>query len=189
MSKLVFMVEESSMKEALNHLLPKIIPEYIQYQVIPHEGKSDLRKSIPRKLRSWNEPHVHFIILHDQDSNDCHALKAELCRLCSEAGHSDALIRIVCHELEAWFVGDLGAVGKAYDKPEVAKMQRRARFRDPDCLEKPSDDLERLLGGYSKMEGARTISQHLHLETNLSASFNTFVAGVRRIVACIPNQK
>lgn len=68
--KLVFLLEESSMKELLDIILPRIIPEGIDFVTIPHSGKSDLVKSIPNKLRGWNEPDVKFVILHDQDTND-----------------------------------------------------------------------------------------------------------------------
>lgn len=49
---LVFLLEELSMKVFLEGLLPRVLPEHIGVQLIPHEGKSDLEKSIPRKLRA-----------------------------------------------------------------------------------------------------------------------------------------
>ena len=69
--KLVFLLEERSMKVLLDIILPKILPEGVSFQTIPHEGKSELEKSIPIKLRAWNEPNVAFVIVHDQDSNNC----------------------------------------------------------------------------------------------------------------------
>ena len=47
---LVFLLEERSMKEFLDILLPKILPENVGFRTIPHEGKSDLEKSIKTKL-------------------------------------------------------------------------------------------------------------------------------------------
>lgn len=38
--KLVFLVEERSMKTLLEGILPRILPEGVYFQVIPHEGKS-----------------------------------------------------------------------------------------------------------------------------------------------------
>lgn len=46
MSRIVFLLEEPSMKVLLNGLLPRIFPE-MQFVCIPHSGKSDLEKSIP----------------------------------------------------------------------------------------------------------------------------------------------
>ena len=47
---LVFLVEERSMKELLNGILPKILPKAISFQIIPHDGKSDLQRSISKKM-------------------------------------------------------------------------------------------------------------------------------------------
>jgi len=39
MKKIVFLVEEPSMKEFLKVILPKVIPDNISYTIIHHEGK------------------------------------------------------------------------------------------------------------------------------------------------------
>ena len=52
---LVFLLEERSMKEFLDILLPKILPENVGFRTIPHEGKSDLEKSIKTKLKAWTK--------------------------------------------------------------------------------------------------------------------------------------
>ena len=69
--KLVFLLEERSMKVLLDIILPRILPDGVTFQTIPHQGKSELEKSISTKLRAWNEPNVAFVIVHDQDSNNC----------------------------------------------------------------------------------------------------------------------
>ena len=111
--KLIFMLEELSMKELLDRILPRILPKGVSFQTIPHAGKRDLELSLPRKLRAWNEPDVAFVIVHDQDSNDCVELKRELQGICAMSGRQ-VLIRIACRELEAWYWGDLAAVSEAY---------------------------------------------------------------------------
>lgn len=81
--KLIFLLEEPSMKYLLDGILPKILPDGVTFQTIPHSGKRDLEISIPRKLRGWNEPEdIRFIILHDQDTKDCVALKNQLLHIC-----------------------------------------------------------------------------------------------------------
>lgn len=55
MSRVVFLLEERSMKELLEGLLPRLFPG-LPFLCIPHEGKRDLERSIPRKLRAWREP-------------------------------------------------------------------------------------------------------------------------------------
>ena len=73
---LVILLAEPSMKYLLDERLPRILPESVDFQTIPHNGKRELEKSIPRKLRGWNEPgDIRFVILHDQDTKDCIALK------------------------------------------------------------------------------------------------------------------
>ena len=124
--KLVFLLEESSMKELLDIILPKILPEGVDFITIPHSGKTDLRKSIPIKMWGWNEPDARFVIVHDQDSNDCVILKTELRQLCE--GHSKkCLIRIPCHELEAWYFGDLKAVSMAFGRNLIIPRDQRMR--------------------------------------------------------------
>ncbi len=99
--------------------MPKILPADITFLCIPHEGKQDLEKSIPIKLRAWQKPGTSFIIVRDKDHADCLEVKKHLVKLCSQAGRSDSLVRIACHELESWFLGDLAAVEKAFNIKNV----------------------------------------------------------------------
>ena len=48
--KLIFMLEEASMKVLLDGILPRLLPEGVGFQTIPHAGKRDLELSLPRKL-------------------------------------------------------------------------------------------------------------------------------------------
>ena len=105
MSQLVFLLEERSMQEVLMVLLPRLLPEHLPFSLIPHEGRTDLERSIPRKLRAWREPGARFVIVRDKDMGDCQKVKQKLSRLCEGAGRTDCLVRIVCHELESWFLG------------------------------------------------------------------------------------
>lgn len=102
---LVFLLEEPSMKEFLEGLLPRVIPG-IPHRLIPHEGKQDLEKSLPRKLKAWQDPQSRFVVIRDQDSGDCRVIKDRLRQLCEAADRNDVLIRIACRELEAWFLAD-----------------------------------------------------------------------------------
>ena len=61
-------VEERFMAIFHYILLTRLLPRNVSSLVIPHEGKSDLERSIPRKLKEWREPDVHFVIMRD---NDC----------------------------------------------------------------------------------------------------------------------
>ena len=65
MSRVVFLLEEYSMKILLEALIPRLVPS-LPFLCVPHEGKQDLEKSIPRKLRAWREPGVRFVDAQEQ---------------------------------------------------------------------------------------------------------------------------
>ena len=147
MKELVFLLEERSMEEFLKAFLPKIIPADIFFRTITHNGKSDLKRSIPIKLRTWKRE-ASFIILHDKDSNNCISLKNELLQLCSDNGRPDTLVRIISAELESWYLGDLEAVGNAYGIDSIKRQQNTRKFREPDHLGNPKEELKRLVKAY-----------------------------------------
>lgn len=94
------------MKEVLDIILPRVFPETISFITIPHNGKGDLENSIPKKLKAWNMLNCKFVIVRDQDNEDCIAVKEDL-RKMTEGFGRDVLIRIACRELESWYFGDL----------------------------------------------------------------------------------
>lgn len=176
------------MKVLLEGLLPRLVPD-LPFLCITHEGKQDLEKSIPRKLRAWTEPGVRFVVVHDNDSGDCRALKARLSGLCCEAGSGDAMIRIPCQELEAWYFGEPEALAKAYDRPELARLSRKARYRDPDVVSNPSHQIEALVPEFQKISGARRMAGVLTGDGNRSHSFRVFLDGVRRLASTMGDHR
>jgi Domain of unknown function (DUF4276) len=183
MSRVVFLLEEPSMKVLLEGLLPRLLPS-LPFLCITHEGKQDLERSIPRKLKAWREPGVRFVVVRDNDRGDCHALKARLADLCREGGHPETLIRIACQELEAWYLGEPEALAKAYGD-RLSGLANKARYRNPDALPRPSEELAKLVPAYQKISGARRLGPLLSEEGNRSKSFHVFLAGARRIAATI----
>lgn len=148
----IFLLEEKSMANVLNVLLPKIIPLNKTFICIAHEGKQDLARSIPIKIRAFRNSSSRFIIIHDQDSHDCQTLKQELLKLCGEIGKTRVLIHIVCRELESWFLGDLAAVEKAFSlkSGSLVQFQQKAKFRQPDQLNSAAQELKKLLKSYKQ---------------------------------------
>lgn len=184
MSTLVFCLEEVSAKAMLEGILPKLLPEGWNVQYIPFNGKQDLDKNIVKRLRGWLAPNTHFIIMRDQDAGDCVLIKNHLAELCIQAGKPDTLIRIACRELESFYFGDLDAVEKGLRIRNVAKLKNRAKYRNPDRLGNPSEELMKLTNGtYQKVSGSRAIASHLDLEANKSNSFNVLIKGIKRIVS------
>lgn len=185
MSTLVFLLEEPSAREMLRGVMPRLAPDIDDVRYVCFEGKQDMHRQLERKLRGWLTPHTGFVVLRDQDSGDCRATKAALRDLCARAGKPSALIRIACHELESFYIGDLAAVAQGLGRPTLATRQGTRRFRDPDRLGSPSRELVALSQQrYQKVGGSRSISPHLRLDgSNRSHSFNVLVDGIRRVVA------
>lgn len=189
--RVIFLLEEPSMKILLDGLLPRLFPGWIEgqhFQCIPHEGKSDLDRSIARKLSAWRIPGDRFVIVRDNDNADCGSLKARLQALCAANGRPDTLIRLVCQELEGWYVGDLPALAQAFKNPKLNTPALRKRFATPDDWKKPSVEVSRLIPAFQKGSGARAMAACLQETGNLSRSFQVFVAGVRRIAEEMSHQ-
>ncbi len=184
MITLVFFLEERSAKVLLEDLLPRFLPmEHIVPRYVVFEGKQDLEKQLVRKLRSWRTPNTSFIVLRDQDSADCHSVKQRLTELCQQAERPAALVRVACHEIESWYLGDLAAVEAALAVKGIAKRQGSRKFRDPDRLGSPAWQLRELTQSrYQKISGSRAIGPHLRLDgENRSTSFLRFIEGVTRV--------
>lgn len=184
LGRIIFLLEEPSMKSLLETLLPRVFPGWVagqQFLCVPHEGKSDLDRSVPRKLSAWRIPGDRFVIVRDNDNVDCVDLKQRLVAMCANHGRPDTLVRLVCQELEAWYLGDLRALAEAFDAPKADTPALRRRFADPDSWQKPSVELQRLVPAFQKGSGARLMGQHLSVDGNASASFRAFMSGVQRL--------
>lgn len=184
MSELVFLLEEPAAEAMLQGLLPRLLPRDIPVRYVVFEGKQDLESQLVRRLRGYRVPGARFVVLRDQDSSDCHHVKNGLVEKCRKAGRTDALVRIACHELESWYLGDLQAVERALRIPRLAAKQNRAKYRAPDKLANAAQELEKLTDYlYQKVGGSRAIGPHLDIENKRSRSFAVFIAGLRRLVA------
>ncbi|MBR5337760.1 MAG: DUF4276 family protein [Lachnospiraceae bacterium] len=180
----VFLLEERSMESFLKGILPQIIMNE-EYRLIPHEGKGDLLKSIPNKLKGWSIPNTKFVIIYDQDSNDCIDLKKQVLDICKQYNR-DVLVRIVCRELEAWYFGDLSAVEKAYGK-KLDKLRNSRKYKNPDVIDNPKEILKRYVPELTQIDGAKRISKHFDIDNNSSHSFHVFVNGLKRFISCESN--
>ncbi|MBF0621368.1 MAG: DUF4276 family protein [Magnetococcales bacterium] len=181
--ELVFLLEEPSAKEMLKGVLPRFVPEDVRIRYLVFEGKQDLAKKMPRRLKAWQSQDARFVVLQDRDGADCYQLKNKLVDLCKQANKTGVLIRIACRELESWYLGDLKAVEKGMAINGLSKMQNKRKYRTPDRLGNPVQELTRIATEYQKIAGSRAIGPHMDLENNCSTSFNTFVSGVRRVIA------
>jgi hypothetical protein len=133
------------------------------------------------RQHSYNEP-VIVVILHDQHSHDCVSLKHELVELCRSSGNYPFLIRIVCKELESWYLGDMEAIEKAYPGFKAQKYKNKRKFRNPDYCSSASDELSKILPRFHKGTASKTIPLHFNIPRNTSPSFKHFVSGLTRII-------
>ena len=168
------------MKALLDGLLPRLFPD-LPFLCLAHEGKRDLEKSIPRKLRAWRVPGDRFVVLRDNDGGDCIALKRRLVELCRRDHRRDVLVRIICQELEAWYLGEPDALADAFGRKRLRRLGNRARYRDPDAIRRPSDAVGERILDFQKISGARRLARHLTRERNRSASFHALMRGIEAL--------
>ena len=131
---------------------------------------------------------MRFAVARDQDNADCRQVKAELADLCRNAGRTDVLVRVVCRELEAWYIGDLDALRQAFPeaRPQALRELNRARYRNPDTVVRPSAVIAGQIPEFQKRLGAKRMANHLSRE-NRSRSFQVFLEGVERLYHQNPN--
>ena len=181
--EIVFLLEEQSAKALLETIWPRLIsPDAsVRPRFIVFEGKQDLEKHLTKKLRGYLNQEARFVVIRDQDQNDCHKVKENLTKFCAEAGRT-AIVRIACRELEAFYLGDLKAVEIGLDISGLSTMQRSAKFRNPDNLVRPSYELEKVTKSrYQKVAGSRAIGPHLDLESPGSRSFHHLIHTIRSV--------
>jgi hypothetical protein len=179
-----FLTEERSMKNFLEILLPKLGFDE-NYRIISFEGKSDLKKSVSRKINA-SERGSKFIVLIDQDSNDCMRLKQEIREIIekqsTKVGEIEYRVRIVCHELESWYLGDLFAVDKAFGTKMVQHINKRT-YRNPDYyLSNPKQVFLKQTGTIGQIAAAEKMANAMTMEgikNNQSHSFRVFISTVK----------
>lgn len=172
------------MKAALCKILPKLAPEFREHEhwvVLSHEGKADLEKSFPRKVKQWQEPGAQFIILRDNDGGDCCALKSRLLSMLPENVES-CLVRIVCQELESWLIGDPTALAAAYPGARKQVSLNRLTKRQPDLFTNASELIQQFTGTGAKTLRAEQIAIHMEPGRNRSTSFQVFCRGVEQLI-------
>lgn len=183
MSELVFWLEEPSAKAMLEGLIPRIAPGVL-FRCFPFEGKQDLERQLEKRLRGYNVPNARFVVLRDQDAEDCLQVKARLSAICKMAGKPATLVRIACRELESWYLADLQAAEHGFGLKKLATKQNVAKYRNPDRLSDAAEEFLRLTGmKYQKIAGSRAIGPHLDPANTRSTSFKHFVLGLYRLLA------
>lgn len=171
---IVIFTEEESMNAAVEGLIGKHFPHLIQgldWFLIDFNGKTDLEKGFPARMKRWNYGDPLFLILRDNDGSDCKALKKRLVNL-AKPQRKPFKVRVVCQELESWLLGDDQAVRAVY--PGARFSNGTAKYRDPDRMTNASQEIAQLTGDFSKVGRASLIAPHLDPARNVSRSFQVF---------------
>jgi len=119
--------------------------------------------------------------MRDQDSCNCLEIKQNLVEKC-ERTKRRFLVRILCHELENWYLADLRAIEQAYDLMNISNKQNSSKFRDPDKLSNAKQVLRSIVSQYQPISGSREISKYLNPYNTRSKSFLVFIQGYKKIL-------
>jgi hypothetical protein len=181
--------EEVSSKNVFDVILPKILSENVSFRIYPHQGKQDLEKALRTSLPSISKlPGSKILITRDQDNANCRDVKDRIQEIIGENCHCEYLIRIACKELEAWFLGDLEALKKAYPRFKPEQYQSKADFRNVDKITDPDKYLLRIIPEFNYKESlpklviSETIAPFLDLKKNNSSSFKNTISAIKKLV-------
>ena len=142
--------EEVSAKNVFDAILPKILSESVSYRIYPHQGKQDLENALRTSLPSISKiPGSKVLITRDQDSADCRIVKNDIQRILDDNCHCDYSIRIVCKELESWFLGDSEAIKKAFPRFKPEQYRSKRNIRNVDKITNPSKYLLKIIPDYT----------------------------------------
>jgi hypothetical protein len=142
------LVEGSSERAFFDHWIPRLLPDQ-HFTVHPHQGKGTLPKvwndppdvkkrglldQLPATLRGLaGAPRVDgVLVLLDADDDDAHALKANIVAVAEQcAPHVRVRVSVAVEETEAFYLGDLRALARAY--PDADLKAARAYVPDSIC--------------------------------------------------------
>jgi hypothetical protein len=187
MKTIAFFLEELSAKVMLEGFIKANFPGAdqkfsLQYKV--HEGKQDLENHLEMRMKYWKTPETVFVVMRDQDSGDCNVIRRKLKEQCEAAGHPEAIVRIACHELESFYLGDPAAIEKGLEIHNIRKHDRRKLFSEPDLIDQPSKQLVYVTKNkYQKIDGSRKIAPYLNPLINTSKSFNVLYKTLNQLLA------
>jgi hypothetical protein len=181
--------EEPSAKYLFEAILPKLVSEDVTFRIYPHQGKQDLENALRKTIPTISKiPGSRILITRDQDSADCKDVKSSIIEIIGGHISCPYLVRIVCKELESWFLGDLHAVSSAYPRVNPDSLRGKAEFRNVDKITTPHRHLLKIIpeylgrGSLPKLECSENISKHLNINENRSNSFNQTISGIRKLL-------
>jgi len=207
-----FLIEDQSGAKAMEILLPKLLDGKATYRIRPYKGLGRLPKNmlpgsdagkrilldqLPRLLRGYgNVPHFgYIIIICDLDDKDKQHFLSELNGALNACNPKpDARFCLAIEEFEAWYLGDLAAVRKAYPKAKDSILKKYVNdsicgtweFLADAVCKGGSKDLKNKgwqSVGLQKSIWAKEITPHMDIDNNVSPSFRDMFNQLRSITA------
>ena len=175
---IVIFVEEPSAYEIARALARKLDLQD-RVTILKHYGAGDMERSYVKKIANDPFSDSKFLILRDADNSDCKALKRNLLEKVPSNKRDRTLVRIVCQELEAWYLAQpdaLRAAG-ALERP-ISKAKLGGNV---DSIANPKRLFLRHAHDKGQVEHARRIGAYLDIGSTRSASFKHFVAGLKKL--------
>jgi len=210
MTHFEILIEDQSGSRAMEILLPKLLEANITFRVHAYKGighipkglkpnsdasKRQLLNQLPRILRGYGKvPDCGTIlVICDLDDRDKEQFLSELNNILDNCRpQPKTFFFLAIEEFEAWYLGDLNAIRKAY--PNAKNNIINSYSNDSICgtWELLADAI--CSGGHKalvkkgwwavgeqKIAWAKSISPNMDVEINKSPSFNAMVAGLREI--------
>ena len=147
--------------------------------ILKHRGAGDLERSFSSKIANDPFPNSKFLILRDGDNKDCKALKRGLRERVPRNKRPRTIVRIVCQELEAWYLAQPGALAAA--GALASEIPRRRLSGNVDAIADPKRIFLHHAHNRGQIEHARRIGPELDVFSTQSASFKHFVSGLRKL--------
>jgi len=207
-----FLTEDQSSGKAMEILIPKLLGEGGSHRIRSYKGlgripkglrpKSDANKRIlldqlPRILRGYGRtPNSGIVVvICDLDDKDNIEFRSELQGILNVCNPKPpTLFCLAIEEFEAWYLGDLNAVRKAY--PNAIEGVLKKYKNDSICgtWETLADavykDGHKALAskgqqavGKEKFIWAKEISPHMNVNENKSPSFNFLCSELKKVMA------
>jgi hypothetical protein len=188
------LVEDASGEKFLNIIVPKIIGTEHSFNIISYKGLGDLLKSLPSLLRSygraWQGYDATVFVICDLDKKCLKQFRQQLfetLNTCQPPPSTRFCIAI--EEGEAWLLGDIPAIEKAYPHAKSAVLKTYKNDSICGTWEKLADalykggaaSLKLQNPGAEKCVWAEKITPHMNIDTNQSPSFQYFRDNLRRI--------
>jgi hypothetical protein len=147
--------------------------------ILTHQGAGDLERSLANKIANDPLPNSKFLILRDADNKDCRALKRDLRERVPRGKRARTVVRIVCQELEAWYLAQPEALIAA--GALARQIPKSVLNANADAIGDPKRLFLSLAHDKGQIEHARRIGPELNILSTQSASFKHFVSGLRRL--------